>query len=440
MKHVVRSPSRIDGTVVPPGDKSISQRAILLNSIATGTAHVSHLCEGDDRTAILRCMRALGARITRHSNCSITGADECFEVRGEGPSGLSEPGTVLNASNSGTTMRLVSGLLAARPFFSVITGDRSLRSRPMSRIVEPLTQMGARIMGRGDDSLAPLAIRGGDLKGIEYSTPVASAQVKSCLLIAGLHALGQTTVVEPAASRDHTERMMRSMGADIDGYGLDITVRPSELTAMDVAVPGDISSAAFWLIAGSSHPNARVRLEGVGINPTRTGVLKVLDAMGARVTLENVREDASEPVADIVAESSELRGTEIGGETIPQVVDELPALAVAASLAKGTTVIRDAQELRVKESDRIQATVDGLIRLGAKVESRPDGMVIEGVGHLTGAEVDSHGDHRIAMAMAVAGLLARGETVVDGAKAASVSYPGFWDTLDSLTSSRQGQP
>ena len=260
----------------------------------------------------------------------------------------------------------------------------------------------------------------------------ASAQLKSSILIAGMHADGETKVREPAASRDHTERMMLAMGADVATEGLGIAVRPSELSAMDVRVPGDISGAAFWLVAGCCHPNARLTVEGIGINPSRTGVLDVLRSMGARIGIQNAREDAGEPIADLVAESSSLRGTEISGEIIPRVIDELPVIALAACFAEGTTVIRDAGELRVKESDRIRATVDGLSRLGARIEERPDGMVIEGVGQLTGAECESQGDHRIAMTMGIAGLLSEGETTVGDAEAASVSYPDFWDRVRTL--------
>ena len=429
MKRTVKSASRLGGTVALAGDKSISMRAALLNSIAGGTARVSNLCVGDDRASILRCLRGLGARIRRRQD----GDDEWFEIQGKGLGGLREPKTVLNAGNSGTTMRLVTGLLAAQPFASVITGDRSLRSRPMGRIVEPLRLMGAEIIGRRDNSLAPLAVRGGDLKAIDYKLPVASAQIKSAVLIAGLYADGRTTVLQPNESRDHTERMLGAMGADVQSNGLRVAISPSELTAVDVTVPGDMSSAAFWMVAACIHPEARVRLPGVGINPTRTGVLRVLQSMGANIALENVVEDGSELVADIVVESSQMHGTEIAGSIIPQVIDEIPVLAVAAALAEGETIIRDAAELRIKESDRIAATVEGLEALGANVVERPDGMAIEGVDGLTGATCASHGDHRIAMAMAVAGLVAHGETVIDGAEAAGVSYPEFWDTLDSLS-------
>ena len=423
---------------MPPGDKSISHRAVLLNSIARGQATVSNYCPGGDGTATVRCLRGLGAGIRRLPRESADDREVRFVLRGQGPGGLREPAKVLDAGNAGTTMRLLAGLMAAQPFLSVITGDRSLRSRPMDRIVRPLVMMGAQIMGRGDDSLAPLAIRGGGLKGIDYTMPVASSQLKSSLMIAGLFADGETTLTQPAVSRDHTERMLKAMGGDVEVEGLRITVRRSELDSIDVRVPGDISAAAFWLVVGCCHPNASIRIEGVGINPTRAGVLKVLEAMGARVSVENPREVGGEPVGDLIAETSDLKATEIRSTMIPLVLDEIPVLAVAACFARGTTVIADARELRVKESDRIRTTVEGLSTLGAKIEERPDGMVIQGGVPLTGRSCNSHGDHRIAMAMAVAGLLAKGETVVSGAEAASVSYPGFWDDLGSIALIRKG--
>ena len=432
MRQLVGPLARLEGAAVLPGDKSISHRALLLNSLASGSAHVSNLCHGDDRASMLRCLRGLGTRIYRHTDCETSGAAECFKVIGRGPDGFDEPKGVLNAGNSGTTLRLVAGLLAAQPFFSIIGGDRSLRARPMGRIVTPLTEMGASVSGRAQDSLAPLAIRGGGLRGIVHETAESSAQVKSAILIAGLHASGHTTVRQPSASRDHTERMMIAMGAELATDGREATVQPSRLRSMDVRVPGDISGSAFWLVAAACHPNARITLPGVGINPTRTGVLEVLREMGARVRVENVKEEAGEPSADLVAESSDLSAVEISGDIIPRVIDEIPVLALAACFASGTTVIKDAAELRVKESDRISATVDGLSRLGARVEERPDGMVIEGGSILKGAECDSFGDHRIAMTMGIAGLLAEGETTVDGAEAAAVSYPGFWQTLNDL--------
>ncbi len=432
MDEMVRSPRAVEAVITPPGDKSISHRAALLNSIADGNAHVSNFCVGDDRASMLRCLRGLGARIRKHAGCDISGSDECFEIRGVGLDGLNEPGTALNAGNSGTTMRLVTGLLAAQPFFSVITGDRSLRNRPMKRIATPLTSMGATISGRRAGSLAPLAVNGGNLHGIDYEMPVASAQLKSSILIAGLYAEGRTTVRQPALSRDHTERMMGAMGADVENEGLNVTVRPSRLKSINVNVPCDISGASFWMVAGCCHPNARVRVKSVGINPSRAGVLEVLQSMGAKLKLENVVEAGGEPSADIVAESSDLVGIELSGDIIPRIIDEIPVLALAACFARGTTVIRDAGELRVKESDRISATVDGLRRLGATIEETEDGMIIKGGAKLRGAACDGFGDHRIAMTMGIAGLVAEGETTVIGAEAASVSYPDFWDTLRGI--------
>ena len=429
MERTVQGGARLEATVVPPGDKSISHRAALLNAISDGQARVSNFCVGDDRASMLGCLRGLGVQIDE----SVSNGIETFTINGMGVNGLSEPTDYLYSGNSGTTMRLVSGLLAAQPFFSVITGDSSLRRRPMKRILTPLSMMGARVMGRGGGSLAPLAFDGGGLSGIEYEMPVASAQLKSCILIAGLFAEGETSVIQPAESRDHTERMMDSMGANVDRDGLRIAVRPSRLSSLDIQIPCDISGAAFWLVAGAAHPNARITVKGVGVNPTRTGVLDVLREMGAKISVENAREVGNEPSADLVAETSDLRGVEIGGDIIPRVIDELPVLAVAASQAEGQTVIRDAAELRVKESDRISATVSGLAALGAKIRETEDGMIIEGGSRLSGAAVESHGDHRIAMAMAVAGLIARGATTIGESEAADVSYPTFWDELENAS-------
>ena len=431
MERTVRGGARLEATVVPPGDKSISHRAALLNAISDGQAVVTNFCVGDDRSSMLGCLRGLGVEISE----SVQNGVETFTINGKGMDGLAEPSDYLYSGNSGTTMRLVSGLLAAQPFFSVITGDSSLRRRPMKRILTPLSMMGARVMGRGGGSLAPLAFNGGDLHGIEYQMPVASAQLKSCILIAGLFADGHTSVIQPAESRDHTERMMASMGADVEKNGLRLTVRrPSRpLNALDIQVPCDISGAAFWLVAGAAHPNARITVRGVGINPSRTGVLDVLREMGANIRMENVREVGNEPSADLVAESSDLRGVEISGDIIPRVIDELPVLAVAASRATGQTVIRDAAELRVKESDRISSTVAGLDSLGANIRETDDGMIIEGGSRLAGAEVESYGDHRIAMSMAVAGLIADGATTIGESEAVDVSYPAFWDEMENAT-------
>ena len=383
---------------------------------------------------MLRCLRGLHVDIEHEPAPSGDETQDRFIIHGKGTDGLSEPDGVLDSGNSGTTMRLVSGLLASQPFFSVITGDESLRfPAPMDRIVRPLQEMGAQGHGsRRRPPGPPLAFRGGGLRGIEYEMPVASAQLKSCLLIAGLGAEGQTVVREPAATRDHTERMLQAMGADVERDGLRIAVRPSALTAVDVRVPGDISSAAFWLVAGAVHPQAQIVVEGVSVNPTRTGVLEILRSMGARLTLEDVRFEGGEEVADIRVESSDLYATEIAGSLVPRAIDELPVLAVAACFAQGTTVIRDAAELRTKETDRIRATVHELQRMGGQVEEIADGMIIRGPTSLRGADCRSHGDHRVAMAVGIAGLMAQGETTVDGAEAAAVSYPGFWQQMASL--------
>ena len=438
MSEHITPPKHLISTLTPPGDKSISHRSALLNSLAHGTAHVSNFCVGDDRTSMLRCLRGLGIRIRKHDNCSVSQAKECFEIHGNGPEGFREPATVLNAGNSGTTLRLVSGLLAAQPFFTVITGDSSLRSRPMDRIIDPLSRMGARIQGRDGNSKAPLAIRGGNLHGIEYTLPVASAQLKSCLLIAGLLAQGDTILHQPGRSRDHTERMLERMGASLVEENLTITIKPgTPLSPIDVKVPSDISSAAYWLVAGVCHPSARITLVNTGINPTRAGIIDALKAMGATITITNRRMEGGEEVGDITAESSDLVGTEIGGDLIPRLIDEAPVLALAACFARGETVFRDAQELRLKESDRIRTTVQELSRLGAAIQERPDGMVIRGTGGLRGAPTRSHGDHRLAMTLGIAGLLAKGETEIQGAEAANISYTTFWHDLKMLAGAPQ---
>ena len=427
MEKSVRPPASLRGSLSVPGDKSISHRSLMLNGIAQGMARVTGLSGGDDVISTTRCLLGLGVNIENGQEPgSVT-------VHGAGPV-LREPPDILDAGNSGTSMRLLSGLLAGQPFMSVLTGDGSLRTRPMGRVVQPLKQMGAQIMGRRDDTLAPLVVRGGSLRGIEYTMPVASAQVKSCLMLAALYASGPTILHQPALSRDHTERMITAMGAEVQANGLDLVVHPGCLKAVDVAVPGDISSAAFWMVAGLCHPNARVLVRDVGLNPSRIGIIQALQAMNAGdgLKLMNERIQGGEPVADLEVTSHDLTATEIGGDIIPRIVDELPILAVAACFARGTTVIRDAQELQVKESDRIATTVGELRKLGARNEARDDGMVIHGAGRLVGGACQSHGDHRLAMSLGVAGLLAKGETVVRDAQAATVSYPEFWQHLESL--------
>ena len=422
----VTAPLRLELDIESPGDKSIGHRSLILNAAAKGEATVTRFPRGADTLATLAIVRALGVRVTELAR-SDDGHSSTLRVRSNGVHGLTEPDRVLNARNSGTTMRLMLGLLAAAPLTAVMVGDRSLRQRPMGRVVEPLRMMGAQIWGRDDGALAPLTVRGSDLTGFTYEMPVASAQLKSALLIAGISASGTTTVIEPAPSRDHTERMMSAMGASIRSEAGRIEIEQSEMTATDVIVPGDISSAAPWLVAGLVHPDARITVRAVGINPTRTGILDVLREMDANMTISNEQEVGGEPIADITVESSDLRPVEIGGAIIPRLIDELPVLTVAALHANGVSRFRDAAELRVKETDRITTTSGELSRMGARVEEIPDGMVIYGGQRLAGAVVRSHGDHRLAMTLAVAAMAARGETIIQGADAVHVSYPAFWE-------------
>jgi len=428
----IRPCSRLEGELALPGDKSISHRAVILNSLASGRAEIANFAPGKDCCSTVSCLRALGMEIRRK------GPYDCptLLISGIGRDGLKEPANILNAGNSGTTMRLLGGLLSSQPFLSIITGDASVRSRPMERLIRPLRSMGAEIYGRGEDSFAPLVIRGKKLHGIEFSLPIPSAQIKSAILLAGLFARGETVLHQPIPSRDHTERLLKQMGAElaIDGNSLSLTPLTGSLTSISFRIPGDISSGAYFLIAAAVHPDARIIIKDCGINPTRTGIIDVLLAMGANIKIENERMEAGEPLADIVIESSELRGVEIGGDIIPRLIDEIPVLAVAGCAAKGKTVIKDASELRVKESDRIATVSRELSRLGAQIEPLPDGMVINGGNPLVGAEVDAHFDHRLAMSLAIAGLVAKGRTTINHAQAAQVSYPAFWLDLQNLTS------
>lgn len=424
---VVKPARRLRGELRVPGDKSISHRALMLNAIAEGEATVSNLGPGADCLSTLRCLRALGVTIE-------TLGDGALRVVGVGLQGLREPEDLLDAGNSGTAMRLLAGLLAGQPFLSILTGDSSLRSRPMRRVIEPLRRMGAQLWARRDDSLPPIAVRGGFLKGIEYNLPVASAQLKSALLLAGLCAEGPTVLREPQPSRDHTERMLAAQGARISPAGGAITLTPGDpLTVLSVQVPGDISSAAFWLVAAAIHPDAEITVRDVGINPGRTGVLEVLRAMGADLEVVPRGERGGEPVADLVARSSHLRGAQVGGALIPRLIDEIPVLAVAAAFAEGETRFSDAAELRVKETDRVRAMSTELARLGADVQELADGLVVRGGRSLRGDRCLSYGDHRMAMAMAVAGLVAQGETAIEGAEVAEISYPSFWEDLERLS-------
>ncbi|NQW16369.1 MAG: 3-phosphoshikimate 1-carboxyvinyltransferase [Chloroflexi bacterium] len=427
----VSRPSQLRGTISPPGDKSISHRAAILNAVSVGEARVTNFSSGEDCTSTVGILLALGVNISRGPG--LHGQGDSLIVRGVGMNGLTEAGDILDAGNSGTAIRLMAGILAGRDIQSILNGDESIRSRPMGRVIDPLRQMGAHISARDDGRLAPIVFHGGELHGIDFSQPVASAQVKSCLLFAGLRAEGETTVRSPAPSRDHSERMLRAMGAPVVENGADVSITPCELSAVDVDVPGDISSAAFWLVAGITHPDAEITVRNVGLNPTRTGLLTVLEQMGADIEIVNERDSAGEPVGDLIARSSKLRGVNIAGDLIPSLIDEIPVIAVAAALADGETVISEAEELRVKESDRIAATVAWLRPAGGEVEDRPDGMTISGVKSLRGVTADSFGDHRIAMALAIAGLVAEGDVNIENAAAADISYPTYWRDLESIT-------
>ncbi|MBD1999177.1 3-phosphoshikimate 1-carboxyvinyltransferase [Leptolyngbya sp. FACHB-541] len=420
----------LQGQVQIPGDKSISHRSLMLGAIAQGETQIRGLLLGEDPHSTAACFRAMGAEISELNSELVT-------VQGIGLGQLQEPKDVLDAGNSGTTIRLMMGILAshAKRFFTV-TGDASLRSRPMSRVIQPLQQMGAQIWHRSG-GLAPLAIQGQALKPIHYHSPIASAQVKSCVLLAGLMAEGETTVTEPALSRDHSERMLRAFGAtvkvDLETCSATVTGQ-AKLQGQTVVVPGDISSAAFWMVAAAIVPGSELLIQNVGINPTRTGILEALSQMEADVTLENQRTVTGEPVADVRVRHSSLKACTIAGDLIPRLIDEIPILAVAAIFAQGTTVIRDAAELRVKESDRLSVMATQLSRMGAKITELPDGLEITGGTSLVGAEVDSYTDHRIAMSLAIAALTATGTTTIQRAEAAAISYPDFTVTLQRVVS------
>jgi len=420
----------LQGRLKVPGDKSISHRALMLGAIAQGETIIEGLLLGEDPRSTAKCFQMLGATISELNT-------ERVVVEGIGLGQLSEPLDILDAGNSGTTMRLMLGILASHPGrVFIVTGDHSLRSRPMSRVVKPLQEMGAQIWGRQGNSLAPLAIQGQKLKPIHYHSPIASAQVKSCILLAGLMTEGETTVTEPALSRDHSERMLRAFGAQlsIDPDTNSVTVTgQAKLQGQKVIVPGDISSAAFWLVAATIVPDSELVIENVGVNPTRTGILEALALMDADIVLENQREVAGEPVADLrVRYTRGLKGCTIGGDIIPRLIDEVPILAVAAIFAQGTTIIKDAAELRVKESDRLAVMASQLTRMGAQVTELPDGLEITGGTPLHGADVDSYTDHRIAMSLAIAALNAKGTTSIHRAEAASISYPNFITTLQQV--------
>lgn len=422
---IIQPASHLKGTLSIPGDKSISHRSIMFGSIAKGTTKIHNFLMGDDCLSTIECFRKLGIDIEMHNDHIL--------VHGKGLHGLEPATEILDCGNSGTTTRLISGILAGQPFTSTLTGDASIQKRPMKRIIEPLRQMHAAIEGK-DDNFCPLTISPSTLEGICYTSPVASAQVKSCVLLAGLYANTPTTVCEPALSRDHTERMLSAFGAIIERKDKCVTIYPNpELEAMEVVVPGDISSAAFFMVAGLIVPNSKLILQNVGINPTRRGILDALLAMGGRITCFNERELCGEPVCDMIIESSDLHGITIEGDIIPTMIDEIPAFAVAALFAHGTTIIKDAKELRVKESNRIDTMCHELGKMGAVIRPLEDGMIIEGNATLHGAILESYDDHRIAMSLAVAALKATTPSQILNSECIRISYPHFFEHLKAVS-------
>lgn len=414
------------GELIVPGDKSISHRAIMFGALADGTTEITNFLQGADCLSTISCFQAMGVEI---ENCP-----DHVLIHGAGLHGLKAPDRMLDVGNSGTTTRLISGILAGQRFTSTLNGDASIQKRPMKRIIDPLTQMGANIRSLNDNGCAPLEISGGSLHGISYRSPVASAQVKSCVLLAGLYADNMTSVTEPVLSRNHTELMLSGFGANVASVGTTATIEPEpHLYGQKIAVPGDISSAAYWIAAGLAVQNSELVLKNAGVNPTRDGILRVAEAMGADIVRENVHTVSGELVCDLIVRSSHLHGTTVSGELIPTLIDEIPVIAVLACFAEGETVIKDAQELKVKESNRIDTVVEGLRAMGADATATDDGMIIRGGRPLHGASIDSHLDHRIAMSFAVAGLMCDTPTTIRNADSVVISYPDFYETLKKIS-------
>ncbi len=416
----------LNGSIRVPGDKSISHRSVMLGAVARGVTKVEHFLPGEDCLSTISCFEKMGVTIDRDGENVI--------INGAGWDGLKEPKEILDVGNSGTTTRLLLGVLAGIPFHACLIGDESISKRPMKRVTEPLRMMGAKIDGREEGQYTPLTVRGGSLQGINFHSPVASAQVKSSILLAGLNSDGETTVSEPHQSRDHTERMLKAFGVRVDVQENTISVKGGqELRATSIYVPGDISSAAFFLVAGAIVPNSVLILENVGINPSRTGIIDVLQKMGATFSLQNIREKNFEPFADLHISTSNLQGIEISGELIPRLIDEIPIIALLATQAEGITVIKDASELKVKETNRIDTVVNELSKLGANIKATEDGMIINGKCNLKASNVSSHGDHRIGMMLAIASFIAEGNMSIEDTEAISVSYPSFFEHIDLLT-------
>ena len=431
--RTVKGGGSLQGVIKVPGDKSISHRSLILGSIAEGESKINGFLYSEDPLSTASCLRSLGVKIPKIVK------DEPFGIRGVGLDGFKEPKEILDCGNSGTTMRLLIGLLAGKKGRNfILKGDNSLSERPMGRVCRPLKLMGGKIYGRENGNKAPISIMGENLKGGVIGTPVASAQVKSAILLAGLTALGSTSVIEPASSRDHTERMLKAFGAKIDirgELGRNIVINPgADLAGQEISIPGDISSAAFWLIAGSIIPNSNIRVENVGLNPTRTGILDVMNTMGCNYEIKEKRIIAGEPIGDIdVKTANHLTPFVIEGDILPKLIDEIPILTVAACFCKGTSYIKDAAELRVKETDRLKVMTRQLRKFGAKIEEKEDGLVILGDSKFVSAEVDSETDHRVSMSLAIASIMAKGSSTILRADSSNVSYPNFWNDLKILT-------
>ena len=423
----IKKVKSLKGEITVPGDKSISHRSIMFGALANGITEIDGFLDGEDCNSTIDCFRSMGVKIKKN--------ESRIKVYGNGLYGLQAPTSPLNCGNSGTTTRLISGILSGQRFESKLIGDDSLQSRPMKRVIDPLTKMGADISSEKGNNCVPLLIRpsANGLRGIAYESPVASAQVKSAILLAGLYAKGITSVTEPAVSRNHTELMLSAFGADITCAKKTSTIIPgNELMGQKIIVPGDISSAAYFIAAGLLVPNSEIMIRNVNINPTRAGILDVCDMMGANISYEDIREVSGEKVCDILVKSSDLTGCIVEGDMIPTLIDEIPIIAVMAALAEGETIIKDAAELKVKESDRIQTVVENLSAMGCDITATDDGMIIRGGAPLQGAKIKTHLDHRIAMAFAIAGCVAEGETTLDHPECVSISYPTFFETLRSL--------
>lgn len=422
----INTGKRIKQTITVPGDKSISHRAIMMSSIAEGESKIYNFLMGDDCLNTIDCFSKMGVPI------EIT--DKQVKVQGLGLKGLKRPKGILDVGNSGTTIRIMSGILAGQNFDCQITGDHSIQNRPMDRIIAPLREMGGVINGVERENYPPLQIQAGKLKGIKYKLPMASAQVKSAVLLAGLYAEGVTTIVDIGKPRDHTERLLGYMGANIKQKGNSIYLNPTEkLQAKEIYVPGDFSSAAFFLVLGAISKDGQIIIADVGLNPTRTGLINVLKQMGANIKIFNIRLTSGEPVGDIFVSTSELKGIEIRGEIIPSLIDEIPIIAVAAVFAKGKTIIKNAEELKVKETDRIKAVVTELKKIGAKIEETADGMIIYGTGKLIGGKIESYHDHRMAMSLAIAGLVSEEGVLIDNPNCAEISFPDFFDIINKIS-------